>query len=163
MFLIKVLHELVKHTPNIYVFFFLICALKNHNLETVLTFFAVMSNTYVNGILKGICIPIFKDGCSRPAKYKMPKNPTVYNSGFPSGHSQMSAFVSTILIKKLMKTPTNKNKFLIFCLVIHTLLVMYSRLETNHHTVTQVICGALIGVIYGHYFDKFISEQKNLK
>jgi len=90
-----------------------------------------------------------------------PKRPSS-SYGFPSGHSQMSAFISTVVIMYLLnqdKDKSGKNKktvpwssYLIMAII--PLISMYMRVHLGCHTVGQVIGGALIGVVIGYVFLK---------
>lgn len=73
--------------------------------------------------------------------------------GMPSGHSQASMFITTYIFLTLK----NKKIALIFFLL--SLLIMYQRVKDNHHTLFQVLAGAIVGVGYGYLFYYF-GQQK---
>jgi membrane-associated phospholipid phosphatase len=84
---------------------------------------------------------LFKDG--------MP----YYIFGMPSGHSQ-STFFSTIFIYFALR----KNNITYIYLAI-SLLTILQRVIYNHHTVLQVIVGALIGSAVGYLFYYLATEN----
>ena len=64
--------------------------------------------------------------------------------GMPSGHAQSSLY-STIFIWLVFK---NKNILTLYLLL--TLLTIYNRINTQSHTMLQVIVGAIIGTLFGY-------------
>jgi len=64
--------------------------------------------------------------------------------GMPSGHSQSTIFTTTFIFLALKNTKIT----LIFLVV--SLLTMYQRVKYKHHTFTQVVVGALTGILYAY-------------
>lgn len=66
--------------------------------------------------------------------------------GMPSGHAE-SALFSTVFVYFSL----NKNNILYSYLFI-SLLIVLQRILYNHHTILQVIIGAIIGSSFGYFF-----------
>ena len=123
--------------------------------------FGFITSAILNIILKGI----FK--YPRPSEDPLEFNLALQNGGrfvfkngiphdifgMPSGHSQASMFITTYIFLTLK----NKKIALIFFLL--SLLIMYQRVKDNHHTLFQVLAGAIVGVGYGYLFYYF-GQQK---
>jgi membrane-associated phospholipid phosphatase len=73
--------------------------------------------------------------------------------GMPSGHSQISMFITTFIFLTLRNTKIS----LVFLLL--SLIIMYQRVKDNHHTFLQVLAGAIVGIGYGYLFYYF-GQQK---
>ena len=73
--------------------------------------------------------------------------------GMPSGHAN-SAFFSTIFIYLSLR----KSNILYIYLFI-SLLTMIQRVVYNHHTILQVIVGAIVGLIFGFSFYQLAREK----
>ena len=99
------------------------------------------------------------DGCNipidieKPWRFKLYTEEEIKNKnttwGFPSGHSQDSSYVSTILSLYLYNKKIRFNKIYIILLWIVNLLVMYQRVDAGCHTILQVIIGDIIGIMLG--------------
>jgi membrane-associated phospholipid phosphatase len=64
----------------------------------------------------------------------------------PSNHSQQAVVFSTYMIlKDLEKNTLSPLKTIIYVLL--ALIIMYSRIYLNCHTIQQVIMGGVIGLI----------------
>jgi len=91
--------------------------------------------------------------------------------GFPSGHSQESSFVATILTLYLINNDKKNKNIYITLLWILNISVMYQRVSAGCHTLLQVIVGDLFGILFGilsyyqicHRFfpDKFPTDNIN--
>jgi len=66
--------------------------------------------------------------------------------GMPSGHSQSVLFSTMFIYLSL------KNKNILYIYLFISLLTMIQRVVYNHHTILQVIVGALVGLIFGYVF-----------
>jgi membrane-associated phospholipid phosphatase len=73
--------------------------------------------------------------------------------GMPSGHANSSLF-STIFIYLSLR----KNNILYIYLFI-SLLTMIQRVVYNHHTILQVIVGAIVGLLFGYSFYQLAREK----
>ena len=116
-------------------------------------------NTFFKNLFKIIMgdknFPLFGKG-SRPLRskscgYFIPRNKkfTYKTYGMPSGHSQMFAFITTLIALHLY----NKDKDVIInykylILIVLTILAMYMRVYVEKcHTIQQTVVGSLFGVI----------------
>lgn len=73
--------------------------------------------------------------------------------GMPSGHAQ-SSFFSTVFIHFALR---KKNITYVYLAI--SLLTMLQRVMYNHHTVLQVIVGAVVGSIVGYLFYYLATEN----
>ena len=73
--------------------------------------------------------------------------------GMPSGHTQSSLF-STIFIFLSLK---NLNILRVYLLI--SFIIMAQRVAFNHHSIPQVIVGAIVGGIFG-YFMFYMAQNK---
>ena len=73
--------------------------------------------------------------------------------GMPSGHTQSSLF-STIFIFLSLK---NLNILRVYFLI--SFITMAQRVAFNHHTIPQVIVGAIVGGLFG-YFMFYMAQHK---
>ena len=74
--------------------------------------------------------------------------------GMPSGHAQSVFFSTSFLFFAL------KNKYVSLVYLIVSLNSMYQRVKYKNHTVSQVVCGAIIGSICGYLF--YLSAMSKL-
>ena len=72
--------------------------------------------------------------------------------GMPSGHSESSFFSTTYVFLVLRKTN------ILFLYLLTSLITMHQRVHFNHHTIPQVIVGAIVGILFA-YFMYYISQQ----
>ena len=72
--------------------------------------------------------------------------------GMPSGHSGSCLFSSVFVFLVL-----RDYKILCGCLLL-SILTMAQRVSYNHHTIAQVLVGAIIGLIFGHLI-YYLSKQ----
>jgi len=121
----------------------------------------IVITTILNLILKGI----FKQ--PRPSEDLKEFNLAIKNGhrfvfkdgvpydifGMPSGHSQSTMFTTTFIFLALKNTKIT----LIFLII--SLLTMYQRVKFEHHTFTQVLVGALTGILCAYLF-YFFAQQK---
>lgn len=61
--------------------------------------------------------------------------------GFPSGHAQNSAFIAAMIYNAFGLKPIT----LVFAL--YTVFIMWQRVDSKKHTISQVIAGAITGVV----------------
>ena len=73
--------------------------------------------------------------------------------GMPSGHSQSSLF-STVFIYFSLQ---NKNMSYLYLTV--SAITMLQRVLNNHHTISQVCVGAIIGGVIGYLFYYYANEK----
>ena len=79
-------------------------------------------------------------GACRPKNEFFPKNKCVYN-GFPSGHMMEAAFMATLFGPLGFEYA--------FPLGLFTAFIAVESVVINRHTMSQVIAGAALGVIFG--------------
>jgi len=120
-------------------------------------------NLLVNIVLKGI-IQQPRPSIDTKTFQKMMKNKErfIYKHGIPydifgmpSGHSQ-SVLMSTIFIYLSLR---DIKVFILYLFV--TLITLTQRVIDNHHTVLQVICGSIIGILLAVVAYKM--AQKNIE
>lgn len=134
------------------------------NKKILLNYYVLgyFSNIVFNMILKGI----FKE----PRPFENPKlfqlalkkrmedgNMSLIDMnifGMPSGHAQM-VFYSTMYIHFALK-----NFYITTCYFIISFITMYQRVNTNMHTILQVIAGAIVGIFFS--YGVFYFSQKNI-
>lgn len=75
--------------------------------------------------------------------------------GMPSGHSQISLFITTFVFLCL------KNTKILLGFLLLSLIIMSQRVIDEHHTVFQVFIGAGVGILYGYLF--YFFTQQSLK
>lgn len=122
-------------------------------------------NTLMNFILKKIirlrrpCISIYLfDLMLKNNEEYVERNGKKYHIyGMPSGHSQLCGYAFTFLTLIL------RNNFISVFYLFISILTMYQRVKYEHHTVFQVIIGALIGCVMGlgmyYYAEKKIAGK----
>lgn len=64
--------------------------------------------------------------------------------GMPSGHAQDCLYSTAFIYAAL------KNKTYLQWYLFASLLICFQRIYSNKHTLTQVICGSIIGMICGY-------------
>ena len=89
---------------------------------------------------------------------ELPGCPDGYS--FPSGHSTVIFSVITIVILNRRK---KESLPLISLLLLLATLVSVSRIILNHHTITDVISGGLIGIFSGVFIDRLYLKFKKRK
>lgn len=73
--------------------------------------------------------------------------------GMPSGHAQ-SALFSTVFVYMCLKKPG-----ILYMYLLITILIMIERVKDNFHTTFQVICGAIVGALFGHFMFRRAEEK----
>ena len=75
-------------------------------------------------------------------------NKWIYDSGFsfPSGHSQTSFFLGTIIAFAILRTTRGKNRYFFIIPLIWAILIALSRVVIGIHYPVDVAAGALIGM-----------------
>ena len=71
----------------------------------------------------------------------------------PSGHAE-SVFYSTMFIHLSLK-----NYYITGAYFILSIYTCYQRIETNSHSIMQILMGLIIGLLVG-YFMYYMSSQK---
>ena len=74
--------------------------------------------------------------------------------GMPSGHSQSVAFTVVFVFMTIQN-----NVFRLFCVVI-ALITLWQRVHYNHHTVSQVMVGSMVGGLIAYFM--FYMNKKNI-
>jgi len=107
----------------------------------------IISNAILNIILKGLIQeprPIFDTAkvnlVKRHAKEYFFQNGIPFDIfGMPSGHAQMALFMTTFIYLSLERTN------LLYLYLAFTLLICYQRVNSEYHSMSQVIVGSVIG------------------
>ena len=73
--------------------------------------------------------------------------------GMPSGHTQSSLFSTIFIFLSLRKL----NILRVYLII--SLIIMAQRVAFNHHTIWQVIVGAIVGGLFG-YFMFYMAQNK---
>lgn len=73
--------------------------------------------------------------------------------GMPSGHAQ-SVMFSLVFIYFVLNDNKNKEYYLAIYILI-SLFTFYERVETDVHSIEQVVIGAICGVLVGYFFIKY--------
>ncbi len=73
--------------------------------------------------------------------------------GMPSGHAQCAIYSTVFIYLALQKTN------ILYLYLFISLLTIIQRVVYNHHTIFQVIVGALVGAAFG-YFVFSLAEKK---
>ena len=73
--------------------------------------------------------------------------------GMPSGHAQSSLFSTMFIYLSFRK------QNLLYAYLLMSLLTMIQRVVYKHHTILQVIMGAIVGCGFG-YFVYFLAREK---
>ena len=133
------------------------------NKSNLCTFYIVglILNSVINIILKGFFQQARPTDDAKLLKIALKngtksifKNGIPFNIfGMPSGHAQ-TCFYSTFFILLSLK-----NKYIFLSYFVFSLLVSYQRVYFKHHSVFQVIIGAIIGSIFS-YLIYYMAQQK---
>lgn len=73
--------------------------------------------------------------------------------GMPSGHAQSSLFSTMFIYLSFRK------QNLLWAYLVVSFLTMFQRVVYKHHTILQVIIGAVVGCAFG-YFVYFLAREK---
>ncbi len=73
--------------------------------------------------------------------------------GMPSGHTQTVFYSSAFLYFALRDGNTN------IIMALLSLITAYQRIESRHHTLAQVVVGAIVGSLVGCTFFKYGEKQ----
>jgi len=73
--------------------------------------------------------------------------------GMPSGHTQTVFYSTTFLYYALKDGNVN------IVMTLLSLIVAYQRVQSRHHTIAQVVAGALGGVLVGYAFFTYGEKQ----
>ena len=123
--------------------------------------FGIITNSILNIILKGIIQeprPMFQDKnihlVKTNAKYYFYQNGIPFNMfGMPSGHAQMSFFTTTFIYLTL------KHLNFLYFYIIFSIFICYQRVKFDYHSVSQVIVGSIVGIIFGYYIYQLAREK----
>ena len=118
-------------------------------------------NALLTLILKGIIKEprpsedpkLFNLATKEPKRFKFINGYPYDVFGMPSGHSS-SVLYSTIFIFLVFKN----NRFL-FIYLLFSINTLFQRVNSNSHTVTQVLAGAFVGSIFS-YLIYYMARQK---
>jgi membrane-associated phospholipid phosphatase len=81
------------------------------------------------------------------------KKPGFSRFGMPSGHTQLVFYSSAFLYCALRDGNTN------IIMALLSLITAYQRIESRHHTLAQVVVGAIVGSLVGCTFFKYGEKQ----
>jgi membrane-associated phospholipid phosphatase len=73
--------------------------------------------------------------------------------GMPSGHAQMSFFMTCFIYLSL------KHTNLLYFYLAFSLLICYQRVRYNYHSVIQVFVGAIVGSCLAYFIYQFAREK----
>jgi membrane-associated phospholipid phosphatase len=116
----------------------------------------IFINAILNIILKGLIQeprPLFdavkvKLATTRAKSYFYQNGIPFQLFGMPSGHAQASFFTTTFIYLSL-KSPS----LLVFYLA-YSLFICYQRVKMDHHSISQVIAGSIVGSLFGYLMYK---------
>jgi len=157
-----ILKKIGQNGPLLLLIFTIFLLRNKYNFLFYYILFLIIS-LLVNIVLKGI-IQQPRPSIDTKTFQKMMKNKErfIYKHGIPydifgmpSGHSQ-SVLMSTIFIYLSLR---DIKVFILYLFV--TLITLTQRVIDNHHTVLQVICGSIIGILLAVVAYKM--AQKNIE
>ncbi|XP_073994965.1 dolichyldiphosphatase 1-like [Rhodnius prolixus] len=131
---------------------FVALILFRRDLHTIIFFLGTLLNELINIVLKNIiCEP-------RP----LARNVLYTEYGMPSAHAQFSWFFATYIIYFVLirlhhmnnnTTLENvwKTVIIVGCVFLAT-VISISRIYLQYHTWKQVLCGALVGILFGTFW-----------
>ncbi|VEU80659.1 phosphatase PAP2 family protein [Haploplasma axanthum] len=116
-------------------------------------FFAFVGSALFNSIFKVIVKRV------RPYTYEGITDifETTHGYSFPSGHSQATG----VIYYSMMDEYGKKNKVVKGLLIATLILVPFSRVYLGQHFLTDVLVGALIGLIVSHFMFKLFDKMKD--
>jgi len=158
--ILKLFDEFGAFGPIILIFLSMYLLWNKHNLFFYYTI-GVFVDNIINLFLKGIFLQprptIDKrefDLALKHGKRFIFKDGMPYDLfGMPSGHSQSSLFSTMFIYLSLKKTNITYTYLAI------SLLTMWQRVSFEHHSIPQVIVGAIIGCFTGYLF-YYLTGQK---
>jgi len=132
-------------------------------------FYSIFINTN-----KNINLPILgrfsrPEGAVNCGSFYKSTNNLSTSSGMPSSHSILAGFTSIYLYYYLIDKYKIKKQFhdkVLFTCLLFTFYTMYTRILFNCHTIQQTIVGALLGILFGHYYYKLslkLNSKNSLK
>lgn len=125
---------------------------QTYNLVFYIVLFIL--NKYINEYLKDY----FKEfRPANPKKFLDDDNFSKRKYGMPSGHTQLSFFSLTYSYLS-----TNRIDTTILFMLITCLIVIYERFVFHNHTLFQLICGAITGIIIAYLSRKIFLSIKNI-
>ena len=158
----ELFNEFGSYGPIVLMFLSMYLLWNKHNLFIFYTV-GIFVNAILNIILKGLFLqprPSIDsktfDLALRHGKRFLFKDGIPYDIfGMPSGHAESAAFSTAFVYLALRKTNW------LYVYLIMTAIVMYQRVNTNEHTILQVIIGAIVGVVFANTMYYF--SEKNIQ
>jgi membrane-associated phospholipid phosphatase len=144
----SIMGQLGENGP-IFLFFLAVSQLWNGNREILLKYFTVgsMVSSIFNKLLKNI----FK--VPRPTPIGKEK-PVHKSYGMPSGHMQSACFTTSYIAFAMNQQPAQIAKY-----IIMVILIAWQRVAFDHHTITQVLAGSIIGTGVGYGVYRIASKK----
>jgi membrane-associated phospholipid phosphatase len=104
----------------------------------------------VNNILKGIIKQPRPEFNTKEVSIALQTSAVRYILGYdiygmPSGHAQTSFFITTFIYL------VTRQIFITFFMILLSVMVMFQRVIYNEHTISQVLVGAIIGILFGFF------------
>ena len=102
----------------------------------------------VNNILKGVIKQPIPEFNTKSVSIALQTNAMRYILGYdiygmPSGHAQTSFFITTFIYL------VTRQVLITFFMILLSIMVMFQRVMYNEHTISQVLVGAIIGILFG--------------
>jgi membrane-associated phospholipid phosphatase len=73
--------------------------------------------------------------------------------GMPSGHAQMSFFMTFFMYLSL------KHTNLLYFYLAFSILICYQRVKYDYHSLTQVVVGSILGTGFAYFVFQFAREK----
>ena len=104
----------------------------------------------VNNILKGIIKQPRPEFNTKEVSIALQTSAVRYILGYdiygmPSGHAQTSFFITTFIYL------VTRQVLITFFMILLSIMVMFQRVIYNEHTISQVLVGAIIGILFGFF------------
>lgn len=115
-------------------------------------FLAFVGSSLVNSVFKVIV--------KRPRPYKLGAESIfteTHGYSFPSGHSQAAG----VIYYSMMDEYGKKNKVIKYIVISFLILVPFSRIYLGQHFLTDVIVGALVGIVMSYFMFKLFDMMKD--
>ena len=156
----NILYELGAYGPVILVFLSWYLLWDHKNLFFYFNV-GIISNAILNIIMKGIIQqprPIFNSDkvtlLKTHAKEYFYQNGIPFDIfGMPSGHAQMSLFMTIFIYLSL------KQNNLLYLYLLFSLLICYQRVKSQYHSISQVIVGSMIGSAFAFIVYQLAREK----